>query len=227
MIKAIQSLYNQLPLAQHYTWDIPGNVPISIPSNISSAFDRNVYLKRNLHERLGTNHNWKDLFWIIQDWGGIKSLKNTSKNQQRIIEFFSQLTDGKLSKNTHSLLPSLSKLAAFKNPCEYSIYDSRAVYSLNWFLFCHERKPDLFPQPPSRNKALLEMDIQTLFRLSGRPYMIKSHKTAYFEYCTMLKDLSVRALQKTEPFYLEMLLFVAAENWVPNDIRNRTTVTIR
>jgi hypothetical protein len=228
MIQALQDLSKQLPLATQYTWDVPANPPINIPSTITTPFDRNLYLKRNLHSNLATSNNkWDTYFWIIQEWGGIKSFKNTSKNQIRITKFFRELVERKLTKDSHSLLPSLSKLAAFNEPEEYSIYDSRAVFALNWLIFCHKNEPVLFPQPPSRNKTLIEIDTQTLFRLSGRPYTIKSHKTAYLDYCKTLKDLSCKALNQKEPFCLEMLLFVAAEKWIPDDIKARVNVTIR
>jgi hypothetical protein len=227
MIQTIQNLSKALPLSDYYTWNIPAGCSVAIPPHIKSPFDRNIYLKQNLHTHLGRAHDWQSYFWIIQDWGGIKSFKNTPVNQARIEKFFSQLDRNKLSKDSHSLLPSLSKLAAFKHPLEYSIYDSRAVFALNWLLFCNESSPVLFPQPPSRNKTLTEIDTQTLFRLSGRAYEVRSYKTAYIEYCDLLKELSRKALKKQEPYYLEMLLFVAAEVWVSQDIRKRTTVTIK
>lgn len=225
MIKAIQRLSNQLPLSTHYTWDGTGGAPITIPATLTGAFERNIYLKQNLGGSL-TSNSWKAFFWIIQDWGGIKSFKDNPRNRGRIESFFVQLAAGKLTRESHGLLPSLSKLAAFRTPGECAIYDSRAVYALNWLLFCNEKDPVLFPQPPSRNKTLMDMDTQTLFRLSGRPYTVRSCKTAYPEYCKLLKELSSHALGM-EPFYLEMLLFVAAKEWVPADIRRRTTVTIK
>jgi hypothetical protein len=228
MIKAIQKLWSDhQPLKEYYTWDVPANCPIPIPAGITTRLDRNVYLKTNLHSRLTTT-SWSDYFWIIQDWGGIKSFKDTPKNRKLINQFLnSELPTKTLSKVSHDRLSSLSKLAAFKYPRDYSIYDSRAVFSLNWLIFCNQENPELFPQPPGRSKSLTEWDPLQLIRMSGHSFTMRSHETAYFDYCNMLKDLSWNALGKTEPFYLEMLLFVAAERWIPGDIASRTTVTIR
>ena len=228
MIKAIKHLWDQLPLAKHYTWKIPASAPVAIPANVIGSFDRNIWLKNHLHlKEQPSRISTEDSFWIIQEWGGIKTFKNNPKNQDRMTTFFNQLEKGKLTREIHNLLPSLSKVAAFNYPDRYSIYDSRAIYAMNWLLFCHTKNPALFPQPPGRSKSLIELDSQTLFRLSGRPYTIRSHKSAYFEYCELLKELSRDALSTTQPFYLEMLLFVATESWIPNDIRNRTNVTIK
>jgi hypothetical protein len=229
MIKTLQKLWtDHQPLDKYFTWDIPTNCPIKIPSGITTPFDRNVYLKNNFHSRLtSTANKWSDYFWIIQDWGGIKSFKDNTQNRELIDTFFAELPNNKLSKTSHDRLSSLSKLAAFKYPRNYSIYDSRAVFSLNWLLFCTQENPELFPQPPGRSKSLTEWDPLQLIRMSKHSYKMLSHKEAYFKYCDMLKDLSKNALGKDEPFYLEMLLFVAAERWIPEDIKTRTQVTIR
>jgi len=230
MIKAIQKLWaDHQPLEKYFTWDVPANGSIQIPDGITTPFERNVYLKNNFHSRLITTaNNWSHFFWIIQVWGGIKSFKDTPKNRKLIEEFLdSELPSKTLSKVSHDRLSSLSKLAAFKYPRDYSIYDSRAVFSLNWLLFCNQENPELFPQPPGRSKSLAEWDPLQLIRMSKHGYKMLSPKEAYFKYCDILKDLSKKALGKDEPFYLEMLLFVAAERWIPNDIANRTTVAIR
>jgi hypothetical protein len=228
MITAIQQLASELPLQDHYNWEMPATLPITIPPDVHGAFERNLYLKRHLKESFNDDSNLQTSLWIIQHWGGIKTFKDTEQNRQRIETFYTQLQNRQLTKDTHSVLPSLSKLAAFRWPERYSIYDSRAVFALNWLLFCHTSEPKLFPQPPGRSKALVEVDTHTLFRLSGKPYSVRSHKVAYFEYCDLLSELSSEALGKEgEPYYAEMLLFVAAPEWIPRDIRNRTTVTIK
>ena len=226
MIAAMQKLAAELPLPMHYDWEMPDELPIRIPPEIKGAFERNVYLKEHLKDAFIDDAELRTSLWIIQDWGGIKTFKNTDKNRNRIDTFYKQLAKKKLTKDIHNVLPSLSKLAAFRWPGEYSIYDSRAVFSLNWLLFCHTEEPKLFPQPPARSKSLLEVDTQTLFRLSGRPYSVRSHKTAYFEYCELLSKLSTEALKEEQPYHAEMLLFVAAPQWIPRDIRDRTVVTI-
>jgi len=226
MIAAIKQLASELPLQEHYNWEMPGTLPIEIPSDVNGAFERNLYLKEHLKDAFGDDSDLQTALWIIQDWGGIKTFKNTEQNRNRIEAFYRQLDAKRLTRDIHNVLPSLSKLAAFRWPKKYSIYDSRAVFSLNWLLFCHSDEPNLFPQPPGRSKSLIEVDTQTLFRLSGRLYKTRSHQTAYFDYCDLLSQLSINALGKEDPYFVEMLLFVAAPEWIPRDIKARTTVTI-
>ncbi len=206
---------------------MPDSLPIDIPPEINGAFERNLYLKENLKDAFNDDADLQTSLWIIQEWGGIKTFKNTEQNRNRIKTLYKQLDAERLTKDIHGVLPSLSKLAAFRWPEKYSIYDSRAVFSLNWLLFCHTSEPNLFPQPPGRSRSLVEVDTHTLFRLSGRRYTMRSHRTAYFEYCNLLSKLSSEALDKAAPYYVEMLLFVAAPKWIPLDIRHRTSVTIK
>lgn len=227
MITAIQQLASALPLQVHYNWEMPDTLPINIPPDVDGSFERNLYLKQHLKDSFDGDSDLRTSLWIIQDWGSIKTFKDTAQNRQRIATFYAQLQKQRLTKDTHGVLPSLSKLAAFRWPEKYSIYDSRAVFALNWLLFCHTPEPKLFPQPPGRSRALMEVDTHTLFRLSGRRYTVHSHRSAYFEYCDLLSRLSSEALGKAEPYYAEMLLFVAAAEWIPRDIRDRTTVTIK
>lgn len=227
MNKVIQQLAESLPLSTNYTWEMPAKLPITIPQNINGEFERNVYLKENLKDVFNRDDDWKNSFWVIQEWGGIKTFKKTEQNLDRIAKFYYELKRGVLTKDIHDRLPSLSKLAAFRWPEKYSIYDSRAIFSLNWLLFCHTKEPNLFPQPTSRNKSLIGMNTQTLFKLSGRPYKFRSHTTAYFDYCKLLSQLSRDVLGEKKPYYVEMLLFVAALSWIPEDIKKRTTITIK
>lgn len=226
LIQAIRMLAEDLPLSEHYRWDIPQALPIEIKEDMVGSFERNLYLKENLMGALENDADLHTTFWIIQQWGKIGGFKDNKDNRLRISDFYKRLPQGKLTRDLHGVLPSLSKLAAFRWPDCYSIYDSRAVFALNWLLFCHTDQPKLFPQPPARNKALVELDLETLFLLSGREYSVRSHKTSYHEYCRLLSDLSREALGQERPYHAEMLLFVAAEKWVPDDIRRRTTVTI-
>ena len=226
LISAVRKLATDLPLEDYYDWGMPSQLPISIPAKIEGPFERNVYLKENLMARSDVAPDLETCFWVIQDWGGIGGFKDNPGNRQRISDFYDRLEKGDLTRDLHSVLPSLSKLAAFRWPDRYSIYDSRAVYALNWLLYCHTEDPVLFPQPPARSKALVEIDTQTLYRLADRKYSVRKHKTAYFEYCELLTQLACEALGQKRPYYAEMLLFVAAPEWVPNDIRRRTSVAV-
>ena len=108
----------------------------------------------------------------------------------------------------------------------YAIYDSRAVFSLNWLIFRYCEKKRLFPQPIGRSTAISDYDTQTLFRLSRTDHQYRSHKTAYHDYCSLLQDLSEEIYDNRRPYFVEMLLFLAAPRNIIDDIKSSVTVTI-
>jgi hypothetical protein len=213
-------------LEQHFTWEIPENVPIDIPKEIVGAFNRNIYLKEHLAQALENDNNLELHYWIIREWGGIKAFKVNKRNSLEIKEFRRQLSQKRLRRSTFNLISSLSKLAAFWYPGDYSIYDSRAIFSLNWLIFRYSNHRRLFPQPLGRNTAVSMYDTATLYRLSGLDFSERDWRTAYYEYCEFLQYLSREALHNERPYYVEMLLFIAAPQFIVEDIRNNTTVNI-
>ncbi len=224
--QAIVELAQALPIEEHFSWDVPPDCPISIPETVEGSFCRNFYLKENLAPLLENDTDRKSHFWIIQKWGGIRTFKDTPENQRRIHSFERQLCEGKMTREIFGVISSLSKVASFKKADTYSIYDSRVIFALNWLLFCHTEKPNLFPQPLGRNAELADIDANTLMTLSGRSFTVRSHKTAYFEYCDLMKKVAKEALKQERPYHAEMLLFAAAPKWIVADIKRRTTVTI-
>jgi len=46
------------------------------------------------------------------------------------------------------------------------------------------------------------------------------------EYCELLKNLAREALNTDRPYYVEMLLFIAAPEFIVEDIRENTKVQI-
>ena len=100
MIAAIQNLAKTLPLEKHFTWEIPANVPIDIPHNITNAFDRNIYLKEHLAKKLENDNELEFHYWIIREWGGIKTFQINELNNQKIREFRQQLNHNRLRLST-------------------------------------------------------------------------------------------------------------------------------
>jgi hypothetical protein len=227
MIVAIQNLAKKFPLKKHYNWEIPVNAPIDIPNEITNAFDRNIYLKEHLAQRLENDNQLKFHYWIIREWGGIKTFQINERNNQKILEFRQQLKRDRIQRSSFDSISSLSKLAAFWHPDEYSIYDSRAIFSLNWLIFRYSSHRRLFPQPIGRSKVVSEYDTATLYRLAGLDYSYRDWKTAYHEYCELLRSLAKEALNTDRPYYVEMLLFVAAPTFIIEDIQRNTKVQIQ
>jgi len=225
--EVIERLNAEQPLERHFDWDVPSDCPLQMPTSLKGSFERNLYLKEHFGPFLLNDPDFEAHFWLIREWGGIKSFKNTQLNRERIMLFRAQLAGRKMTREIFSVISSLSKIAAFEDCERFAIYDSRVIAALNWLIFLHEDYPQLFPQPPGRNSALLECDPNTLMRLSGKTFGVRNHKTAFFEYCELLRELSDVAMGGKKIYHLEMLLFVAAPGWIVEDIKKRTTVTIR
>lgn len=212
---------------KNYYWEMPENCPLRIPSDIISNFERNIFLKENLYTVLHQDNVLSIYYWIIQVWGGIKSFKRHEKNDAKILKFLDELDKKSLTKITFERISSFSKVASFIKPKEYVIYDSRVIYTLNWLLFNYAPNEMLFIQPEGRNRELVKYDMQTIFRLSGRKYTYRSHKTAYQEYCDLIKALSIEVYGKdSQPYLLEMLLFAVAPNLIVKDIENKVSLVI-
>tara|TARA_R110002096_G_scaffold99_5_gene444 strand:- start:7899 stop:8444 length:546 start_codon:yes stop_codon:yes gene_type:complete len=173
-------------------------------------------------------NNLNIFYWIINQWGQIGSFKRNKKNNQKIHKFLVQLDKGKLFKYTFDTISSLSKVASFLNPEKYAIYDSRAIFALNWLVFNYSKEKKIFPQPIGRGKELSQYDMGTIFRLTGNTYSEHSYKEAYHEYCELLTLLENAVYGSTQsPYKIEMLLFLIAPDYIINDIQKRVSISIR
>lgn len=206
-------------------------------NSIENIFRRNVKLKEFL--RINTDGSDKQMdwnFWIINNWGGIRTFKRNEKNLEKIKTFFKQLTDSIMTRETFNTISSLSKLASFMDPENYVIYDSRVIYAMNWLILT-SGLPDqkFFPMPTGRNTKLLEFDIQTIIRLSKlednktKKPLFYDYKTAYFEFCKLIKSLSKEVFNDLtiKPYYLEMLLFVIADKEIYDELTSCISIEIK
>ena len=225
LIKILTELSIQYPLCDSFKWDFPEYCPLELPSDISSTFEKNIYLKNNLSPLLEVN-NLTNRYWVIQEWGGITSLKKNEKNDNLITKLDSELDIGTLTRPIFSIISSLSKVASFIDHTKYAIYDSRVIYSLNWLLFKYSETTEFYPQPSGRNSKLSEFELNTILNLSGRQISYIEHKTAYHDYCNLLKHLSLEVYGKYEPYHIEMLLFTIAPNYIVDDIKNSISLSI-
>lgn len=208
-----------------FEWTIPANCPIDIPQNISTDYEKNIHLKKHLHSVILNDHALDSHYWTIQKWGGIGSFKKNERNDARIKKFIDQLSKGELTRDSFSCISSLSKIASFIEPEKYAIYDSRVIYSLNWLLFKDSEDSALFPQPAGRSASLAQYDMQTIFRLTNKPFEFRSYKTAFHAYCSLISELSPLVFGKNcEPYKLEMLLFMIAPTWIIENIKESVAI---
>src|ERR1039457_5368018 len=167
MIEYLKEMEKALPLKTTYIWELPANLPIEIPPSITGSFSQNVYLKENLASVLEQDNDLTTHYWIIRDWGGIRTFKKCERNDSLIESFEAEILKGKLTRPSFTSISSLSKLSSFWEPARYAIYDSRAVFSLNWIIFRYSKDKRLFPQPTGRNAEISKYNPETLFTLSG------------------------------------------------------------
>ncbi len=226
LVSILTELSERYPLRDNFDWELPEHCPLVFPDSMASQFDKNIYLKHNLSPLLDAG-NLDNRYWVIRDWGGIRSLKKSDKNDVLLAKLDDELQKGILTRPVFSVISSFSKVASFINHNDYAIYDSRVIYSLNWLLFKHTNTTQFFPQPSGRNAELAKIELNTIFHLSGREFTYVSHKTAYHEYCTLLKELSLAVYGKNEPYWVEMLLFAIAPSFIVNDIKSSLSLSIR
>jgi hypothetical protein len=226
MIEYLKEMASIFKLETTYHWELPADLPIDIPANVIGSFPQNVYLKENLAPVLEQDHDLSIHYWIIRDWGGIRTFQVGDRNDHVIRTFKEEVRRGSLTRASFNSISSLSKLSSFWEPERYAIYDSRAVFALNWVIFRHSKDKQLFPQPVGRNTAVSKYDTGTLFALSGTAHRYRSHKTAYHDYCSLLQDLSEMVYGTRKPYFVEMLLFLAAPGKIIEDIENSVTVKI-
>ncbi|MHA2131286.1 MAG: hypothetical protein ACW99L_15085 [Promethearchaeota archaeon] len=158
LIRKLKDLSKEINLNERYLFDFDHNIPlfnegeIRRLNNTGSIFQKNVELKIILNEKLKTKPTNEIHFWIINDWGRIKSFKNTENNKKKIDSFLSDLSKGKTARTNFQVISSLSKIASLYDLKDYAIYDSRVIYSLNWLLLRYGNAEVFFPTPAARNK---------------------------------------------------------------------------
>lgn len=226
LIKAIKSLADEVRVEQTYRWEVPDKCPVEIPADMTDPYEQNLYIKGHLGEKLAADDDLSAHYWVIQDWGGIKNFKNSEKNHEKIRTFCGELETARLTRPTFGVISSLSKVASFRHPDQYAIYDSRAVFALNWLLIKHTEDRLLFTQPAGRNKKLKDLDLEAFLRLAGVSFDVRNYRTAFHEYCGLLRELSREALGEDRPHKLEMILFLAAPKQVAEDVRKRVKVKL-
>lgn len=204
--------------------------------NASNTFKRNIKLKELIKVKANGSYDLTDLnFWIVNNWGGIRTFKRNDKNEEKIKKFSTQLSISKLTKDTFNTISSLSKISSFIDPDNYVIYDSRVIYAINWIIMT-SRHGDIryFPMPTGRNKKILDFDINTIIHLKHldkyqNGQLFYNHQIAYFEFCNLIKILSKAVFddQTIKPYYLEMLLFTIADNEIFNELKSHTKIKIK
>ena len=196
-------------------------------------YDKNILLKKIVCEKYKKNADNSELdFWLINNWGGIKSFKSNKKNIKKIDRFKKEIKGCKsMLVDSFNTISSLSKVASFMSPEDFVIYDARVIYSLNWLIFSTndsdlQNSNKYFPIPNGRNSKLSQYDMKTILNIGhninlkgGEDELYYRKNVAYFEYCNFIKENVEEILGAgAKPYQLEMLLFVISEEEIYNEI---------
>lgn len=185
------------------------------------SFKKNLKLKELLSGYLNGSFDNRELnFWIIRIWGGIGRFKESEDNQLKIKSFGNDLLNNK--NVTISTIASLSKVASFVNPQKYFIYDSRALFSLNWLLFVSD-SCEYFFKPSGRNKNLGKYDLASIINEETGIAIPRSISIeTYLNYCYLINELYDEVFKEDknnrQPYKMEMLLFQIAPNEIVKEI---------
>jgi len=214
--------------------------------NSLSSYQKELELKKIVGQKL--NDSFKsnsELFdklclWIIKDWGGI----TTAKDTDTLILIKDFLIKDKPNFNR---IASSSKVGAYLYPNRNVIYDSRVAYSLNWIILSENAGQKYFPIPEGRNSKMSAFDLNVLIRLKNishyqitdikhldhRLFIKKADdkiyidkKDAYFQLNNLIKQVNQRLWkgdkEKEENLYFtEMLLFSIADREIFIDITEK------
>lgn len=243
LIEKLRLLKQNIDLEERYVYNF--NLNLNIPlftdeektnlTNEQNIFRRNIILKELFKQKANGSYGETDLnFWIINEWGGIKTFKKTDDNIKKIKKFSDQLSERSLKKGNFNTISSLSKISSFIDPDHYVIYDARVIYAINWLILTTTNDLKFFPIPSSRNKKLTDFDLNTIINLkhideyTEGANLYYERGTAYFTFCELIKSLSEALFEDPtiKPYYLEMLLFVIADMKVYEELTTLTSVEI-
>ena len=257
IVDFLKDYKNELP--KLYTWNakIDKLIELKVLSvadfeelSKKESYDREVILKRKIHVKINEFYKtdieqFESLcLWIIKDWGGILTAKD-SNTIELINEFLNS------EKPSYKRIASSSKVGAYMYPEKYIIYDSRVAYSLNWIILSRNAGDYFFPIPGGRNSKMMAFDMNVLIRLKKidhytpknisemdkRQYISQKDKTkyipekdAYLELNKLIKEISNRLWDSDKAkmlYYTEMLLFSIADREIYVDITNSLSLNIK
>ena len=117
----LQQIVEEENLQGQFEWPVPADCPIAVPDFAGDCLKQNVYLKEHSAPQLRAH------YWLIQQWGGIKSFKQNPQNDRKILQFLEALAAAEPSSKRYDRLPYLSKVSSFLMPDDYVIYDARSA----------------------------------------------------------------------------------------------------
>ncbi|MCD8403925.1 hypothetical protein [Tenacibaculum finnmarkense] len=215
-----------------------------------TSYDKEIVLKKKVNLKLHEYFKYnKILFdnlclWIIKDWGGILTAKDTDT-----LELIKEFLESENPK--YKRIASASKVGAYMFPEKYIIYDSRVAYALNWIILSENTGEIFFPIPSGRNSKMTAFEMNVLIRLKNiqhyapkdisemdkRLYIKQKDKTnyipekeSYIELNNLIKEVSKKIWNEEKSkmlYYTEMLLFSIADREIFEDITNRLTLEIK
>ncbi|TDL99555.1 MAG: hypothetical protein C4K58_06580 [Flavobacteriaceae bacterium] len=210
-------------------------------NSITKNYEIAIELKKIVGQKLKETKDKKKTsfdelcLWIVKSWGGISSSKDEN-TMALIYKFFESVDNPNFER-----ISSVSKVASFFASTKYAIYDSRALFSLNWIILCENAGKRFFPIPDMRNTKMKAFDVGVLIRLKNiNKYNLEkiqksnfdeeiflAKNDAYLQYIELIKSVNeilwIEDIEKSQNlYYTEMLLFSISDNIIIEDIINKT-----
>jgi hypothetical protein len=241
LLQKLQSLKNSIELESRFDMPFPVNANVLTKKNQKyltdekNGFRRWTKFKDLLKSQAKGSYSDSDLnFWIINIWGGIRTFKRTDRNIKKIDKFKNQLRTRKMSKDSFGTISSLSKISSLIDPDNFVIYDSRVIYAINWLILATNTKTlKFFPMPTGRNKVIVDFDMNTIIHLihlkkyKNKEPIFYSYQEAYFKFCDLMKDLSIKIFGlNSKPYLSEMLLWTISDKEIFNELTKSIKVKL-
>lgn len=202
------------------------NTITRIKEDNSTNYQKEMILKKLLSKYLAEHTDDKNnlhlYYWIVQKWGGIGQFKQNENNNMKIIDLCANVRNNKdIFHLKFNAISSFSKIASFIDLKQYSIYDSRVIFALNWIKYrCNIENDHFFPFPESRSNILTEYDYRIFLTNKYEKHIPFYNKDdTYVEYSKLLFDLSEKLGYGNEIYKTEMLLFHISKNAIIKDIK--------
>jgi hypothetical protein len=222
LVAAIKTELSKPPSSPPYNWPV-GAVAWA---NLGTDFDPNEYrndpAKQNIELRDHLMARWAKAnarektrlaTWIIEDWGGIRS------NKQTTIDGYVAMADTLDPTTPLTGVSSYSKVLSMRDPDKFAIYDARVVASLNAIQLILRVRDETsinflaFPTPSSRNKEVIRFCKMFPSKILTETYGFQRvpDDDAFSSFLKILgelkKEMNLRILQ------IEMELFARCEDF--------------
>ena len=197
-----------------YQWKISlKDIPVDIEFKDESLLNKNIYLRKVLHDNLKQAtpaQRLKIITWYISVWGGVR------RNAPEKLALFASATPAALISRGVKGIASWSKALSVVAPDSYAIFDARVSSSLNSIQILYKvSDPRYFPDIPSRNNTIKAAQ-SSAKKMYKKNWEQARNETLYSQCNALFQRIAVQIGNGVTLQMVEMVLFARAE-LVAND----------